>query len=804
MKISYRLILFWGMLLLQALYSLAWAQTQKTNPIQDALDSLWVQRPMENIYLQLDKSQYVPGETIWFKVYLVEGQDLYPSYLSTVAYVECWSPEDSLLSRKTIQLKNGVGTGDVSLSQKLTGGIYRLKTYTSWMQNSQTAFLQEIHLIDPNKERMAELPEGEKPDLQFLPESGALLAGHENRMAFKALGSDGLGVDLQGRILDNGGNLVQEFTSQHRGMGSILFTPEASKSYQAEVSWQGSTYRYPLPEVETQGYILSVSPSPFVTQVRIHSTGISPGSQIQLVGISRHNLSLFLRTRLEDGTAELSIPNSSFPTGVLQLTLLDEAGVPQCERMVWVDKNDQLDISVETSESTLGKRNLVGLDFTTQTQMGAKTPAQLAVSVVEENGIWESYPFRTSLKSQMLLASEAKGRIEAPWEYFYEEGTKKYIDLVMLTHLWRKISWEELREPPTTPPEFLIEQGLVISGKVMRSKNKALEDSKVTLMMDNMFQLRETQSDAEGRFIFPGLEYSDTTRLMLQARTKNNKSRPARFELDEKVYGDAPVAVDYSYDPFSNMEYIQRNVQARANLEVLAGTAQYELEEVEITQRKRSEFAQKQGSKLYREPSMTLDMSKQQYRQNVLEALKGRVPGLSISGYPGSYSINMRGGSSLVLSNEPLFLVDGFASDVNYVEALPMPLIDYVDIIKGPQTAIFGENGGNGVIAIYTKQGGDPFEREPTESEGTFRPELPGFSLQRQFYRPNYAEPTTDQNLPDLRSTLLWEPFVQTDNEGQGAVEFFTGDVPGTYRIIVEGVTPDGTFGYGTGQIVVE
>ena len=156
------------------------------------------------------------------------------------------------------------------------------------------------------------------------------------------------------------------------------------------------------------------------------------------------------------------------------------------------------------------------------------------------------------------------------------------------------------------------------------------------------------------------------------------------------------------------------------------------------------------------------------------------------------------------MSNEPLFLVDGFATDISYAEALPMPLIDYVDIIKGPQAAIYGENGVNGVIAIYTKQGFENEDPEEDEARGMFRPDLPGFSIQKTFYRPNYMAAGTQQDLPDLRSTLLWEPFVQSDEEGKASLEFFTGDVPGTYRIIVEGMTPDGAFGYGTGQIVVE
>jgi outer membrane cobalamin receptor len=44
---------------------------------------------------------------------------------------------------------------------------------------------------------------------------------------------------------------------------------------------------------------------------------------------------------------------------------------------------------------------------------------------------------------------------------------------------------------------------------------------------------------------------------------------------------------------------------------------------------------------------------------SLYELLKGRIPGLNIETVDGELKISLRGGTSIELSNEPLFIVDG-------------------------------------------------------------------------------------------------------------------------------------------------
>lgn len=90
-------------------------------------------------------------------------------------------------------------------------------------------------------------------------------------------------------------------------------------------------------------------------------------------------------------------------------------------------------------------------------------------------------------------------------------------------------------------------------------------------------------------------------------------------------------------------------------------------------------------------------------RNNLFQALAGRVPGLNIStdGNPGGDSeINIRGTKSLLLSSTPLFVVDGIITD--NINDISLHDVDYVEILK--EAHIYGSRGANGAILVFTKQ----------------------------------------------------------------------------------------------------
>ena len=116
----------------------------------------------------------------------------------------------------------------------------------------------------------------------------------------------------------------------------------------------------------------------------------------------------------------------------------------------------------------------------------------------------------------------------------------------------------------------------------------------------------------------------------------------------------------------------------------------------------------------------------QKSEPDVLRTLQGKIPGVNIggsSGSPGSSTrITIRGNSSLLNNNEPLFVIDGVPFDnqqTNSVAALgnggpgsnraadiDPNNIESINVLKGiAASALYGSRAANGVIVITTRTG---------------------------------------------------------------------------------------------------
>lgn len=102
----------------------------------------------EKIYVQTDHVFYKPGETVYFKLYLVNAQDQRPSNVSNIAYVEVITPSGTQLAKYNYRVENGYLEGSFDFPEQAAGGVYKIKAYTSWMRNEkETAwFTKEITL----------------------------------------------------------------------------------------------------------------------------------------------------------------------------------------------------------------------------------------------------------------------------------------------------------------------------------------------------------------------------------------------------------------------------------------------------------------------------------------------------------------------------------------------------------------------------------------------------------------------------------------------------------------------------------
>src|SRR5678809_261144 len=126
---------------------------QNLNDVQSAFQQYNNSSLTEKIFAQTDKNLYLAGEIVWFKLYVVNGDDNKPIDLSKVAYVEVLDKDQKSVLQGKIALDSGTGNGSLYIPLSFNTGVYKLRAYTNWMKNFDAGYYFEKILTIVNSVR---------------------------------------------------------------------------------------------------------------------------------------------------------------------------------------------------------------------------------------------------------------------------------------------------------------------------------------------------------------------------------------------------------------------------------------------------------------------------------------------------------------------------------------------------------------------------------------------------------------------------------------------------------------------------
>jgi len=134
------------------------AQDSIENPIKKLFLDQISFFPQEKIYVQTDRSEYLSGEIIWFRVHLVDAVFLKQANASRYVYVELINPTNHLVERVKLRPDStGCFYGNIKLEDDLGEGNYLLRAYTRFMQNvgEDFFFTKPVYISTPVSERLS-------------------------------------------------------------------------------------------------------------------------------------------------------------------------------------------------------------------------------------------------------------------------------------------------------------------------------------------------------------------------------------------------------------------------------------------------------------------------------------------------------------------------------------------------------------------------------------------------------------------------------------------------------------------------
>ena len=97
-----------------------------------------------------------------------------------------------------------------------------------------------------------------------------------------------------------------------------------------------------------------------------------------------------------------------------------------------------------------------------------------------------------------------------------------------------------------------------------------------------------------------------------------------------------------------------------------------------------------------------------------------------------------------------------------------------------------------GVLFIFLKDGSEIVRARAKDRLSFASVRQLGYRWPVEFYSPQYTD-KSQKTRPDHRTTLYWNPKVQTDGNGKASVKFYASDISKRYLVTLEGVSDDGT-----------
>ena len=758
--------------------------------------------PEEKIYLHQDRQMYSSGETIWFKAYLTQGPFHQTSTLSSTVYVELIDDQNQLIQREIVYSPDGFCRGQLQLPDSLPTGDYLIRAYTQWMRNfgEEYFFHRPIKIFSEISPPRSPSRTGTELDLQFSPEGGHLVQGILSKVAFKALESNGLGKKVKGKIFE-GTREIGSFESNQLGMGIFAILPANGKTYTAFI--EGHDKAFPLPSPLESGLVMAVTNSQKSDEVVIKflDSEKSPGKSVFVVAQSRGLICATGKVDLSNQVAFVRIPKKEFPTGIAQLTALDENGFPLAERLIFIDHQDQLQIKITTDKETYQPREPVRLEIEAKTKEGKPALANLSLRVVDADQLNEPEN-GTTIRSHLLLTSELKGDIQDPGYYFNPENPDRdeALDYLMLTQGWRKYPLKQALAGAIPEPKFSPEQGITIRGE-LKNPRTGQSEAGGTVSYLSLYPIAQSitvTSDANGEYEIRDLIFFDSAQVSLHGKLKNGRST-AEVLLDESY--ELP-GIAYPFIParaitVKQAEDLLRLAEERRRIDEAFDVESRDvtLDEVQVKGKKISAAEEYVGPRIYGGGSAKIQVAGNtalENQQHPMELVRGRVAGVQVSGSGTEWRVLIQGIGSINSRIDPLIMVDDIPIDMKSLNTIPVQEIESFTVWKGPDTAIFGSRGANGAIGFYTKRS-KGVSSTTAEQPRTFLQN--GYQTEREFYSPKY--PVTDPNLvkPDRRVTLFWAPHIQTDSSGRASVAFYNHEMETTVVGEIEGIGASGNSG---------
>ncbi|XLS30644.1 hypothetical protein ACJD0Z_07410 [Flavobacteriaceae bacterium M23B6Z8] len=750
---------------------------QQFDSLTDAYSD-YFELPRESVFLHLNKSDYVKGETIWFKGYVYNRDQQKPFVETTNLYVGLFDADGKQVSKKLFRAENGYVSGQIVLDSTHTSGEYFLKASTNWMRNfkEDDAYVQRIRFI--NETIAPESKSSTQFDLQLLPEGGHLVNQVPGKVGVKMIDESGKGVIFKKGVLKDGkGNQITTFNANSFGLASFEFTPDITNDYRIEITLEdGILIQQKLPGIQEKGIVLKVVNTPGADNVVISiATNKETFKEIKrqpyflLIhkdGKSKSSPFVFNKSEKE---ILLPVDGDFLFEGINTITLFNDLKEPIAERLIFNHhgwKSAKVDFAVAETQ-----QDSITLDLSVLSEV--KESKNLSVSILPAET--RAYNHKSTIFSAFLLKPYIKGYVENPGYYFKNvDRRKEYdLDLLLLTQGWSRYDWKEIfYKAPTKLYDF--EQGLTLKG-VFNYPN--LEKYPAFYIASSKYHSSRVKDLEEQNFEIPEVYFDTDEKVEIKLIKSNGKLKThslyartlAPLRSESIMVAELQIPELY-YEPLPALKY-----EFEEQKTVF-------LDEVDIVGQKKKE---REINYISRNNDITVDLEESIKFPFVTDLIRRR--GYTVFENFGSVTVFSRRNGTLGGGISPILYFDDTRLSGGFDLLYQLRTIEIERIVFEPIGITEGSRGLGGVIRIWSRKNSlfPDFEKEKKQ---TFIDTSIAFQPEKEYYAPKYIYAS-----PLFRyfGVVHWEPELKTDASGKISFK-----IPNTglteLNVYVEGMSETG------------
>lgn len=610
--------------------------------------------------------------------------------------------------------------------------------------------------------------------VSFFPEGGDFIPGTKQIVAFKAIGEDGLSVDVDGCLYDDRDSIVDIVRSIHHGMGWLNTSLESGKRYYVKVkSAQGLEKKFFLPEENPAGIALGIrqKDNELFYQVVTGEQTVLPDS-LYLVAHTRGQL---LVCAPLNGKLHGKLLTTDFPEGILHLCLMDIDCRIYSQRLCFIRRQGKTDVQIETDRDGYMSREAVEVELTLSSELPGE--GRFSLAVTDDAAVLRD-SLQDHIVSELLLNSDLRGYIEDPGFYFREVNrtTDRYLDLLLLTQGWTRFDVGAVAAGKFEQLDYYLERGQTISGRVKNFWGKEAKDAQLILLSTNG-QFDVLRADSAGYFLAEGLSFPENTGFIVQARNSKGR-RGVEVLVDSEMYLTPEIQIPYErqqangvdefYEKFGRDFYYDHGVKVYVLDEAL----------VRRTPPKKNYSFYDASSRHMLDSAWLASTNQEDLRMVLTE-----IPGVMVM----ENEITYRG--------KPLYLVlNDFPEEFDRIITMSPKQFLSISLLDEQMSYLyFGQEAPDGALIFTENYNYMPARLKP-RGISAFRPL--GYQKPVEFYVPRYDVDSVRLALADsadIRPTVYWNPNVRLKTSEPTHVRFFMDDACDHCTFILEGVLNDGT-----------